>query len=252
MQAYAEGFDILRHANSDALPQAQRFDLNVADIAEVWRRGSVIQSWLLDLTSAALAGDRSSRIIPGIVADSGEGRWTVMAALEEAVPGGRALCLALCAVPLARAGELRRQAALRHAPRLRRPCRAESPRRDVRRPARSGGAGCTCGALAGEPREREAARFTVALAGGSTPRLMYEKLADENFRGTAPTGSGATNASCRRVMRKQLPHGARGDAWRAPRANIHPVPTTGISPEEAAARYEKELREFQRRARCSM
>jgi 6-phosphogluconate dehydrogenase len=86
MQAYAEGFDILRHANSDALPQAQRFDLNVADIAEVWRRGSVIQSWLLDLTSAALAGDADLKEYSGTVADSGEGRWTVMAALEEAVP----------------------------------------------------------------------------------------------------------------------------------------------------------------------
>jgi 6-phosphogluconate dehydrogenase len=86
MQAYAEGFDILRHANSDALPEQQRFDLNVADIAEVWRRGSVIQSWLLDLTAAALAGDPELEEYSGTVADSGEGRWTVMAALEEAVP----------------------------------------------------------------------------------------------------------------------------------------------------------------------
>ena len=86
MQAYAEGFDILRHANSDQLPQEQRFDLDVADIAEVWRRGSVIQSWLLDLTSAALAGDADLKEYSGTVADSGEGRWTVMAAIEEAVP----------------------------------------------------------------------------------------------------------------------------------------------------------------------
>ena len=86
MQAYAEGFDILRHANSDQLPEEQRFDLNVSDIAEVWRRGSVIQSWLLDLTSAALAGDADLKEYSGTVADSGECRWTVMAALEEAVP----------------------------------------------------------------------------------------------------------------------------------------------------------------------
>jgi 6-phosphogluconate dehydrogenase len=86
MQAYAEGFDILRHANSDALPAAQRFDLNLADIAEVWRRGSVIQSWLLDLTAAALTADVELKDYSGIVADSGEGRWTVMAAIEEAVP----------------------------------------------------------------------------------------------------------------------------------------------------------------------
>jgi 6-phosphogluconate dehydrogenase len=86
MQAYAEGFDILRHANSDQLPEEQRFDLDIADIAEVWRRGSVIQSWLLDLTSAALAGDADLKEYSGTVADSGEGRWTVMAAIEEAVP----------------------------------------------------------------------------------------------------------------------------------------------------------------------
>jgi 6-phosphogluconate dehydrogenase len=86
MQAYAEGFDILRHANSDALPQAQRFDLDLGDIAEVWRRGSVITSWLLDLTAAALAEDAELANYSGIVADSGEGRWTVMAAIEEAVP----------------------------------------------------------------------------------------------------------------------------------------------------------------------
>ncbi|HWA92675.1 MAG TPA: decarboxylating 6-phosphogluconate dehydrogenase [Rhizomicrobium sp.] len=86
MQAYAEGFDILRHANSDALPEAQRFTLNLADIAEVWRRGSVIQSWLLDLSAAALTQDTELKDYSGIVADSGEGRWTVMAAIEEAVP----------------------------------------------------------------------------------------------------------------------------------------------------------------------
>jgi 6-phosphogluconate dehydrogenase len=86
MQAYAEGLDILRHADSDQLPQEQRFTLNLGDIAEVWRRGSVIQSWLLDLTATALAGDAELKDYSGIVADSGEGRWTVMAALEEAVP----------------------------------------------------------------------------------------------------------------------------------------------------------------------
>jgi len=77
MQAYAEGFDILKHS---------RFELNMSDIAEVWRRGSVIQSWLLDLTAAALTGDVELKEYSGIVADSGEGRWTVMAAIEEAVP----------------------------------------------------------------------------------------------------------------------------------------------------------------------
>jgi 6-phosphogluconate dehydrogenase len=86
MQAYAEGFNILRRASSESLPPDQRFSFDVADIAEVWRRGSVIGSWLLDLTSIALAQDPELTDYSGEVDDSGEGRWTVMAAIEEAVP----------------------------------------------------------------------------------------------------------------------------------------------------------------------
>lgn len=86
MQAYAEGFDILRGASSEALPQEHRFSLDLADIAEVWRRGSVIPSWLLDLTASALAQDGQLDGYSGFVEDSGEGRWTVNAAIDEAVP----------------------------------------------------------------------------------------------------------------------------------------------------------------------
>ncbi len=86
MQAYAEGFDILKNANIDALPAEHRFDLDIADIAEVWRRGSVIPSWLLDLTSSALATNQTLDNYSGFVEDSGEGRWTVNAAIDEAVP----------------------------------------------------------------------------------------------------------------------------------------------------------------------
>jgi 6-phosphogluconate dehydrogenase len=86
MQAYAEGFDILRNKDSETLPEAERYDLNLPDIAEVWRRGSVVSSWLLDLTAQALAGDARLAKYEGAVADSGEGRWTVEAAIEEAVP----------------------------------------------------------------------------------------------------------------------------------------------------------------------
>ncbi|MDB5445095.1 MAG: gnd [Phenylobacterium sp.] len=86
MQAYAEGFDILSNKNSPALPEGQRYDLDLMDIAEVWRRGSVISSWLLDLTASALAGDAKLEKFTGAVADSGEGRWTIEAAIEEAVP----------------------------------------------------------------------------------------------------------------------------------------------------------------------
>jgi 6-phosphogluconate dehydrogenase len=86
MQAYAEGFDILKNANIAALPAEHRFNLDIADIAEVWRRGSVIPSWLLDLTASALAENHTLDNYSGFVEDSGEGRWTVNAAIDEAVP----------------------------------------------------------------------------------------------------------------------------------------------------------------------
>ena len=86
MQAYAEGFDILKGKASDKLPEDERFDLNLTDIAEVWRRGSVISSWLLDLTAIGLAKDQDLAQFTGSVADSGEGQWTIDAAMEEKVP----------------------------------------------------------------------------------------------------------------------------------------------------------------------
>jgi 6-phosphogluconate dehydrogenase len=86
MQAYAEGFDILRNKDSEDLPETERFVLNLPDIAEVWRRGSVVSSWLLDLAASALAKDPRLETFSGFVQDSGEGRWTVEAAIEEAVP----------------------------------------------------------------------------------------------------------------------------------------------------------------------
>jgi 6-phosphogluconate dehydrogenase len=86
MQAYAEGFDILRNATSKELPEDYRYDLDIADIAEVWRRGSVVGSWLLDLTAMALLENPTLTNYSGFVQDSGEGRWTIQAAIEEAVP----------------------------------------------------------------------------------------------------------------------------------------------------------------------
>jgi len=86
MQAYAEGFDILRNVNIPAVPENRRYKLDLPDIAEVWRRGSVIASWLLDLTAISLAKDPELAKFTGQVADSGEGRWTIQAAIEEAVP----------------------------------------------------------------------------------------------------------------------------------------------------------------------
>ncbi len=86
MQAYAEGFDILQGAAQESVPAERRYKLDLADIAEVWRHGSVISSWLLDLTAAALAENATLSNYSGVVQDSGEGRWTVHAAIEEAVP----------------------------------------------------------------------------------------------------------------------------------------------------------------------
>jgi 6-phosphogluconate dehydrogenase len=86
MQAYAEGFDIFRNADSEALDERHRYDLDLAEIAELWRRGSVVGSWLLDLTATALLEDPELEGYTGFVQDSGEGRWTVQAAIDESVP----------------------------------------------------------------------------------------------------------------------------------------------------------------------
>ncbi len=86
MQSFGEGFDILKNANSKELAEDLRYDLDLGEVAEVWRRGSVISSWLLDLAASALGENPSLSNYTGYVQDSGEGRWTIMAALEEAVP----------------------------------------------------------------------------------------------------------------------------------------------------------------------
>jgi 6-phosphogluconate dehydrogenase len=86
MQAYGEGLDILHNQGAQERPEEYRYPFNMADIAEVWRRGSVVGSWLLDLTASALAESPELEGYSGHVADSGEGRWTVMAAVESATP----------------------------------------------------------------------------------------------------------------------------------------------------------------------
>jgi 6-phosphogluconate dehydrogenase len=86
MQAYAEGFDIIKNANSPNVPADHRYEFNLPDIAEVWRRGSVVASWLLDLSAIALADNANLENFTGSVSDSGEGRWTLLAAIDEAVP----------------------------------------------------------------------------------------------------------------------------------------------------------------------
>jgi 6-phosphogluconate dehydrogenase len=86
MQAYGEGFDVLKKATEGIRPDNEKFDLNLADVAEVWRRGSVVASWLLDLTAMSLAEDPNLDAFSGYVQDSGEGRWTIEAAMEQSVP----------------------------------------------------------------------------------------------------------------------------------------------------------------------
>jgi 6-phosphogluconate dehydrogenase len=85
MQAIAEGFDVMKGANNPTVDEGHRFQLPVADIAEVWRRGSVLSSWLIDLTAKSLVEDPQLAKFKGSVEDSGEGRWTVDAAIEERV-----------------------------------------------------------------------------------------------------------------------------------------------------------------------
>jgi len=86
MQAYAEGMDVLKGVGQESIPAERRYQLDLADITELWRRGSVVSSWLLDLTAISLAEDPELTSYSGHVQDSGEGRWTINAAIEEAVP----------------------------------------------------------------------------------------------------------------------------------------------------------------------
>jgi len=86
MQAYAEGFELLRSRDQERVPKDERYDINVSDVAEAWRRGSVVTSWLLDLTNDALAQDQELSAFSSHVSDSGEGQWTIEAAMEQAVP----------------------------------------------------------------------------------------------------------------------------------------------------------------------
>jgi 6-phosphogluconate dehydrogenase len=134
MAAYAEGLSVLRDANigkqlhdPDAEttplrdPEHYQFDLNLGDIAEVWRRGSVIASWLLDVTADALAKDSNLSQFEGRVSDSGEVRWTIKAAIDEGGTGTRAHYGALCAIRFPRQGGFPGQIALGHVLWVRRP-----------------------------------------------------------------------------------------------------------------------------------
>ena len=172
MAAYAEGLNILHHANAGKRaeeasaeaaplrdPGSYRYDLDVAAVAELWRRGSVIGSWLLDLTAHALAQDPKVAGFSGRVSDSGEGRWTVAAAVETGVPAHVLTHRPVRAVRLPRAGRLRRQAAVGHAQGVRRPRGA--PHRGVTGPAQRTAAPRASGPAA---RNRSAASRTATVS----------------------------------------------------------------------------------------
>ena len=136
MAAYAEGLNILHKANAgkhtretDAEttplrnPEHYMYDFNLADVTEVWRRGSVIASWLLDLTAISLLDQPDLAKFSGRVSDSGEGRWTLLAGIDESAPTPVLSRGPVPALQLARRSRLRRQASLRHALPIRRPSR---------------------------------------------------------------------------------------------------------------------------------
>ena len=129
MQAYAEGFDILRNKDSKDLPEDERFVLKLPDIAEVWRRGSVISSWLLDLGAAALAKDPQLEEVLRLCAGFRRGPLDRAGRDRGSRPGGRAHDRALCSLPLAAGAHLRRKDALGHALRFRRSHRRQGAHR---------------------------------------------------------------------------------------------------------------------------
>ena len=224
MAAYAEGFNILENADAGSVartadaetapmehPEFYRYDIDVAEVAEVWRRGSVVASWLLDLSAIALHASPGLDGFEGRVSDSGEGRWTAIAAIDEGVPAPVLDLGAVLAVRLARPGPVRQQGAVGHAQGVRRP-RREGARDAVRR----GLPRCRAAAAthAAERRRRvragddrgAAGRCTLAISGGHTPLAMFSALRDSTCRGS----------------RRDLPGGRARRAGRRPGSQPHP------------------------------
>ena len=262
MAAYAEGINIL--ANADAgkrareadaetspleHPEHYQYDIDTTEVAEVWRRGSVIGSWLLDLTAAALLASPTLEEFAGRVSDSGEGRWTSIAAIEEGVPVARPDHRPLLAVQLTGPRRLRRPAPLGHAQGVRRP-RGEAGRvsseplleilPDGEAVARHGAEHVVQAALAAladhEP-------FTLAVSGGHTPLAMFAALEDEGMpwertaiyqvdERVAPAGDPDRNLT---HLLASLPAGAR--------TRVHPMPVEAHDLDEAAAAYAASLPE---------
>ncbi len=160
----------------------------MAEVAEVWRRGSVIGSWLVDLTAAALAESPDLSDYAGRVSDSGEGRWTVIAGIEEGVPASVIACRTQRTFRVPRSGQLHRQGALRHARRVRRP-RREAGQGELKLCITSLEVHDDSAAVAAAAADHVAAarertqwsvtvRFHFAVSGGHTPWAMFAVLAE--------------------------------------------------------------------------
>ena len=258
MQAFAEGFNILRGAASDKLPEEQRYDFDLPDIAEVWRRGSVVGSWLLDLTAIALAQDPELKNYSGFVEDSGEGRWTIMAAIEEAVPGPCSVRSPLCALSIARRGRLFGQGPVGYAAPVRRPRRTEEPRLMAEAARVAQRISSDAEALARDAAEwlcglalNSTGWLSVCCSGGSTPKRLYELLAEPEMAARFPWTRVHWFWGDERFVPRDHPdsnyratHEAMLSRVNVPDGNVHPVQTHLPSPELAAAAYEKTLKEF--------
>ena len=266
MAAYAEGLNILKHANIGAQqheqdaettplahPELYQYDFNIADVAEVWRRGSVIASWLLDLTANALATDPALEKFSGRVSDSGEGRWTVTGGDRRRRPGPRAERGALRTLQLARPGRLCESGTLGHAVRVRWPCGEEKLMPDVRIVA-------TADELSLRAAEAVAAvlnsavrangRCALALSGGETPRALYDVLATK-FREQIPWAQVHVFWGDERLVPLGSPE--RNDRMAremllskvaCPEAHIHPMGIGPGTPDDAARAYEETMRQY--------
>ena len=251
MAAYAEGLNILKNANAGRTareadaetapleqPEYYQYDIDVPEVAEVWRRGSVIGSWLLDLTAAALAESPDLGDFAGRVSDSGEGRWTSIAAIEEGVPAPVLTSRPVRALRVPRPRRLRGQGALGDAQAVRRPRGEERLRLEVLAGVEAAAArGAALIAEAARAAVAERGRFALALSGGRTPWLMCERLGDEDVpwdateifqvdERIAPDGDPDRNLT---HLERSLPAAAL--------ERLRPMPVTAKPPEAGAASY---------------
>ena len=256
MAAIAEGLNIIAHANEGSQdrpvdaettplrdPWAYRFEIDVAEVAEVWRRGSVVGSWLVDLTADALARSPKLDDFAGRVSDSGEGRWTVAAAVDTGVPAGGHHHRAVRALPVPGRGRLRGQAPLGHAGGVRRTCgeaggeglTVHSDVEVLAGPAEVARAGADFVARRARAAVEEHGRFHFAVSGGHTPWQMFAELAGEDMpwsqvvlyqvdERVAPDGDPARNLT---HLRESL-----GDAP----AEVRAMPVDAADLDAAAAR----------------